>query len=24
MRERAAPVIGLCGAYYDLSKWHEP
>jgi hypothetical protein len=24
IRERAAPVIGLCGAYYDLSRWHEP
>jgi len=24
MRERAAPVIGLCGAYYDLSRWHTP
>ncbi len=24
MRERAAPVIGICGAYYDLSEWWTP
>ncbi|MFA5408774.1 MAG: minor capsid protein [Bacilli bacterium] len=24
MRERAAPVVGLCGAYYDLSEWFTP
>ena len=24
IRERAAPVVGLCGAYYDLSEWFTP